>query len=186
MASKGVGGHQRPYRGRTDEWLTPPGILAALGPFDLDPCACPEGRPWPTAALHWTKAEDGLAREWRGRVWLNPPYGPETGRWVRRLADHGDGVALVFARTETEAFHRWCWERASAMLFLRGRLHFCWPDGQRAKFNAGAPSVLVAYGPLNAGRLRDCGLAGRYVPLGADAPPPLARSTRVKAAAAAS
>lgn len=115
-----MGGHHS-HRMGTDEWLTPPEILEALGPFDLDPCA-PSTRPWPMAAQHYSKEDDGLLRPWEGRVWLNPPYGLEAERWLRRLAIHGNGIALIFARTETEAFFSQVWERADAILFLRGRL----------------------------------------------------------------
>lgn len=163
--SKGIGGHQRAYQGKTDEWLTPPDLLAKLGPFDLDPCS-PINRPWPTAAEHYTVEDNGLMKPWRGTVYTNPPYGPETGKWLARLADHGNGIALIFARTETEMFHRWGWERADAMLFLRGRLHFHYVTGERAKANAGGPSVLLAYGKEMAERLRTCGIEGHYVPLG--------------------
>lgn len=165
MSQKGIGGHQRAFRGRSDEWLTPPEILAALGPFDLDPCS-PVVRPWSTAEYHLTVEHDGLAAHWFGRVWLNPPYGPDTGRWLEKLARHGNGIALIFARTETEMFHEWAWSKADAMLFLRGRLHFHDASGKRAKANAGGPSVLIAYGESNAIKLSECGLPGRFVPLG--------------------
>ena len=89
-----------------------------------------------------------------------------SGKWLARLVEHGDGIALIFARTETEVFHRWGWESADAMLFLRGRLHFHDVDGSRAKANAGGPSVLIAHGKENAERLRTCGLPGFYVALG--------------------
>ncbi len=59
MRGKGMGGHQRAYTGFTNEWLTPPEIIAALGPFDLDPCA-PASQPWPTATKVYTEADDGL------------------------------------------------------------------------------------------------------------------------------
>lgn len=98
-------------------------------------------------------------------MWLNPPYGAETGRWIGKLAGHGDGIALIFARTETDMFFRWVWQCATALLFLKGRLHFHHPDGRRADFNGGAPSVLVAYGVRNAEALRGCGLPGQYVEL---------------------
>ena len=159
-----IGSHQQPYKGRTDEWLTPPEITKALGPFDLDPCS-PVNRPWDTAAQHYTVEDDGLKIPWYGRVWLNPPYGPQTGTWLRRLAEHGHGTALIFARTETDMFFRWGWGRATAMLFLRGRLHFYTVDGQRAKHNGGAPSVLIAYGAEDADRLRTSGLDGRFITL---------------------
>ena len=92
--------YERPV-GMTDTWLTPPEMISILGPFDLDPCAAPEPRPWPTASVHYTRAEgDGLARLWNGFCWVNPPYGPETGKWLAKLASHaGAGTtALVAAR----------------------------------------------------------------------------------------
>lgn len=164
IVAKGIGGHQRAFEGRTDEWLTPPEIIRALGTFDLDPCS-PVNRPWNTARKHYTVEDDGLSRIWEGRVWLNPPYGPETGRWLERMAEHEEGIALIFARTETDMFFRWGWEQADAMLFLRGRLHFHYVDGTRAKANAGGPSVLIAYGWTNAFMLRKSGLPGKFVPL---------------------
>lgn len=161
---KGIGGHQRAYKGRTDDWLTPPEIIKALGPFDLDPC-CPPNMPWETAARMISLPEDGLSAEWSGRVFLNSPYGPETGRWLEKLATHGFGTALVFARTETEMFHRHVWERASACLFLEGRLHFHDVSGKRAPHNAGGPSVLVAYGQVDAALLSKSGLKGKLIRL---------------------
>ena len=147
-----------------DEWLTPPEIVQSLGQFDLDPCS-PRVRPWPTADKHFTIEDNGLAREWKGRVWLNPPYGRETGKWLARLADHGNGTALIFARTETEMFFRSVWERAHSILFLRGRLHFHHVDGNRATGNAGAPSCLIGYSEHDTERLANSGLDGRLVPL---------------------
>jgi hypothetical protein len=150
---KGIGGHQRAYQGRTDEWLTPPEIIKALGPFDLDPCA-PIHRPWDTAKQHYTIKDDGLAQEWAGNVWLNPPYGPETHKWLHKLSEHKDGgIALIFARTETDMFHRYVWKRAFGVFFFRSRLFFYQPSGIRAKNNAGGPSCLVAYGENSLGRI---------------------------------
>lgn len=160
----GMGSHQSAVA-LTHTWLTPPHILAALGPFDLDPCAAPEPRPWATADRHITLPADGLTVRWHGRVWLNPPYGPETGAWLERLAAHGHGTALVFARTETTWFHLHVWPHATGLLFLRGRLRFHRPDGTMGSENGGAPSVLVAYGPGDANRLRLSGIDGAWVHL---------------------
>lgn len=159
----GIGGHQS-ARGGSIEWLTPPAILQALGPFDLDPCA-PSHRPWDMAARHFTLEEDGLLQPWEGRVWLNPPYGGDTWEWLARLRQHGDGIALVFARTETEGFHEHAWLCADAMHFFRGRLHFHHLDGARARGNCGGPSVLIAFGRSNVEALRVCGLPGAFVSL---------------------
>ena len=162
--SKGIGGHHRAYEGRTDVWLTPPEILAALGEFDLDPCS-PVDRPWPTAKQHYTEIDDGLKQEWFGKVFCNPPYGPETAIWMKKLADHGNGIALIFARTETKMFFESVWDRADAVLFIEGRLYFHYPNGERGKTNAGAPSVLIAYGKNNAEILKNCGIKGKYIDL---------------------
>ena len=147
-----------------DEWLTPPHILSALGPFDLDPCA-PIRRPWEIAAKHYTIKDNGLAVRWTGRVWLSPPYGARADAWVKRLAEHGNGIALIFAKVEQESFHDWVWNKADALLFLRGRIHFHFADGRRSVVDAGAPSVLVAYGKENTDRLARCGLPGKFLDL---------------------
>lgn len=147
-----------------EEWLTPPHILAALGQFDLDPCSPPaERRPWPTAAHHYTVHDNGLMQPWAGRVWCNPPYGREAIKFLARLAEHGDGIALTFARTETRMFQEFVFGQASAVFFLRGRLQFCDFRGRPSENSAGAPSVLIAYGDDNADTLAACGLEGAFV-----------------------
>lgn len=95
--------HQRPHHGAKDEWLTPPEIIAAVGPFDLDPCA-PIERPWDMATRHFTIDDDGLALPWDGFVWCNPPFGAEAEKWLTKLAEHGNGIGLCPARTETRWF----------------------------------------------------------------------------------
>jgi len=148
--------------GGKDEWLTPPWIIEALGRFDLDPCA-PIYRPWDTAIRHYTIKDNGLLKPWEGRVWLNPPYGSETWKWVGRMAEHGNGICLTFARTETVGFHRYVWNRASGILFFRGRIKFYNVDGTEAENSAGAPSCLIAYGKNNYNTLLSCSLDGKTV-----------------------
>jgi hypothetical protein len=159
---KGIGGHQRAYQGKTDEWLTPPEIIHSLGPFDLDPCS-PKERPWNTATIHYT--ENGLEQNWFGKVWLNPPYGPETTKWLQKLSIHNNGIALTFARTETVMFHNFVWNHATAVLFLQGRLYFYSVNGKRANNNAGGPSVLIAYGNENANTLKNANIQGKFIAL---------------------
>jgi DNA N-6-adenine-methyltransferase (Dam) len=100
-----------------DEWLTPLNIIEGLGEFDLDPCS-PIVRPWDTAAKHYNINDDGFNQPWEGRVWCNPPYGRETFKWIDKLATHGNGTALIFARTETIGFHEHIWSRADAIFFF--------------------------------------------------------------------
>ena len=158
---RGIGGHHS-ARSYTCDWLTPPEIIQKIGEFDLDPCS-PVKRPWDTAKRHYSIEDDGLSQPWEGRVWLNPPYGLQAWPWMSRLADHGDGVAILFARTETRGFHRLVWERATALLFLEGRLNFHRATGERADRNAGGPSVLIAYGNVNAWKLEHSGIPGKFI-----------------------
>lgn len=130
-----------------------PEWIKALGPFDLDPC-CPPVMPWPTATRMLTVADDGLTTPWTGRVWLNPPFGQQAALWLRKMAQHRNGIALVPARTETAMFYESVWAKASGICFVKGRPHFHYQDGSRAPFNSGAPIALVAYGKLNGDILR--------------------------------
>jgi len=92
----GIGGHQSATM-RTDEWLTPPEIVAALGKFDLDPCS-PINRPWPTAEKHYTIEDDGLFLPWFGRVWMNPPYGKQMNHWLRISCSRTSTTKQKFVR----------------------------------------------------------------------------------------
>lgn len=129
----------------SDSWITPKWLIEKLGPFDLDPCQC-DPQPWLCADRGYT--EHGLMLPWEGFVWCNPPYGAAMKMWLNRLALHGNGIALVFARTETDAFFSHVWPYADSLLFLKGRLTFHYPDGSapRNGANSGGPSVLIAYG----------------------------------------
>lgn len=160
--SSGVCGHEGAGgKGESDDWITPRWIIEALGPFDLDPCES-DSHPWKCASAAFHKPE-GLLRPWFGRVWCNPPYGQQLGDWLCRCADHGDAIALTFARTETRHFFTGVWGRASGILFLRGRLRFHRPDGQLGASGTG-PSVLIAYGDENARRIQSLDAKyGRFV-----------------------
>lgn len=152
-----------PNAGLSSDWLTPPHILKALGHFELDPCAS-QNQPWSTATTMIAPPQDGLAFDWHGRVWLNPPYGKELYVWLEKLAKHGDGVAITFARTETKGFVDWVWKCATGLLFLDGRLHFHYPKtGEQAKGNSGGASVLIAYGISNFHSLQTSELPGTIV-----------------------
>lgn len=150
--------HER--SGGPTEWYTPPLIFEALGiEFDLDPCSPgPLVVPWIPARSHYTKAEDGLTQPWHGRVWVNPPYGAGIDRWLQRFCAHRNGIALIFARTDTQWFHTYA-SRADAVCFTRGRIPFVSPATPTN--NCGGPgcgSVLLAHGNQCVEALRRSGL----------------------------
>lgn len=161
--SRGFGYQQTQVMGK-DEWLTPPELIHALGDFDLDPCS-PVNRPWPTAKNHFTVQDDGLLQEWKGRVWLNPPYGDQCWKWLNRLAQHKNGTALIFGRTGAAGFTREVWNKAHSILFISGRLYFHHSNGSRAKHNSGGDSVLIAYDQMNSSVLKSCSIRGKYIDL---------------------
>ena len=152
-----LGSHQQCI-GKSQSWITPKFIIDALGPFDFDPCAS-DPRPWDCARINLV--EGGLEADWFGCVWLNPPFDRyQVGKWVRKLSKHGNGIALLHARTEAAWFDS-VWERADSILFLSDRIRFHYPDGRRAIANSGAPACLSAFGCSD--RLRRSGLPGALV-----------------------
>jgi hypothetical protein len=161
------------------EWWTPPHVFGALGmSFDLDPCAPPlPAMPWLPAARRISLPQDGLTAAWNGHVWLNPPYGKQTQAWTDKLICHGDGIALVFARTDTA----WCqraMRAAGAVCFPAGRLSFIdgTQPGNRKGHNAAVASMLLGYGRRCAEAVLGCGLGMAYaepVPSALDSHPSL-------------
>lgn len=146
----------------TDVWLTPPSLINALGKFDLDPC-CPNNLPWVTAKKIYSleSGENGLELPWAGRVWLNPPYS-NWGCFLKKLKEHNNGIALIFARTETRAFFDYVWAGAHSLLFLKRRVKFVKADLSGGGSST-APSVLIAYGIDNTEALKSSGLEGKLI-----------------------
>ena len=132
----------------TVEWLTPPELVIKLGKFDLDPCT-PVKPPFVHAKINFNLNDNGLSKEWFGRVYMNPPYGKGMEIWMEKLKIHGNGSALIFARTETKLFFNHIWNDAHAILFVKGRIKFYNVDGEQ-KGTPGDPSVFIAYGEENA------------------------------------
>lgn len=164
-----MGFNTLPTLATKDEWLTPPELIKALGEFDLDPCAPHRSkRPWPTAKQHFSGmcwqsgGEDvcGLREPWHGRVWLNPPYGKETFIWLEKLSKHRNGVALIFARTDTKGFHREIFAKAHSVFFLAGRIRFYHVTGEIGD-TPNAASCLVSYSPEDTDSVKKSGLKGK-------------------------
>lgn len=133
------------FSSATDLWATPRDffekVAAEHGPFDVDVCALPENAKAPT---FYTPEVDGLTQEWRGRCWMNPPYGRTIGAWMRKAYESALAgakvVCLVPARTDTAWWHEYATK--GQISFIRGRLKF-----GNAKADAPFPSALVIFEP---------------------------------------
>lgn len=144
--------HESPAS-RNVDWYTPPWVFERLGIcFDLDPCQPETPIPWIPVKQRYTLRDDGLAQPWRGRVWLNPPYGKHTQAWLNKMHGHRNGIALVFARTDCAWFHESV-AKADAILFLKGRVRFVDGLGVTGGSGAGSGSMLVAWGTDNVAAL---------------------------------
>lgn len=127
-------------------WLTPLPFVHQLGQFDLDPCAYPNHN---TASKLICLPDNGLEAEWNGRIWLNPPYGKFAKTWLTRLANHENGIALIFARLET------AWLRPflrNGFFVVQKRISFI-SDRTGYKGNAGCASILIPFGRKNIGAI---------------------------------
>jgi hypothetical protein len=106
-----------------------------MGGIDLDPASNDLAQEVVRASTYHTAETDGLAQEWTGRVWLNPPYAAgEIDRFISKLVEeHTAGnvtqaVLLVHSRTDPAWFHEAA-RAAAAICFTRGRVPFQRPDG---------------------------------------------------------
>ena len=145
----------------TVEWYTPPEIIRPLGEFDLDPCTSNIAYSFnQSAKKYYTKEDDGLSKEWFGRIWLNPPYSqPAITQFMEKMALHNNGIALLYNRSDNQMFHYFIFPVADSIFFIKGRIRFFKPDGTRGE-QPGAGSVLIAFGENNTKAIENSGLIG--------------------------
>lgn len=137
----------------SNEWYTPQEYVEAarrvMGGIDTDPASNDTAQGWIQADTYYTKDDDGLAQEWQGRVWLNPPYGGLSGRFVAKLFDEiaagrvTEAVVLVNANsTETNWFAP-LWHHT--LCFTDHRINFYSPA--RSTNGSTHGSVFIYIGP---------------------------------------
>lgn len=142
------------FSAETDLWSTPQWLFDQLNAqygFQTDVCALPENA---KCARYFTPEENGLVKEWRGSCWMNPPYGREIAKWIKKASESARGgatvVSLIPARTETRWWHEYIWDGTKhrpregvEVQFLIGRLKF-----GTAKHNAPFPNAIVIFRPV--------------------------------------
>lgn len=132
------------FSSKTDMWATPQAFFDKYDEkfnFELDVCANAENA---KCKHYFTEEEDGLAQEWTGVCWMNPPYGREIIHWMKKAYESSlEGatiVCLVPARTDTKWWHEYAMK--GQIEFIRGRLKF-----GDAKNSAPFPSAVVVFYP---------------------------------------
>ena len=131
------------FTSNTDLWETPQDFFDRLDEefnFDLDVCANVENA---KCEKYFTEEMDGLQQEWKGVCWMNPPYGRQIGKWMKKAYESSlNGatvVCLVPARTDTRWWHDYCMK--GEIRFVKGRLKF----GDSVN-SAPFPSAVIIFG----------------------------------------
>lgn len=143
------------FSSSTDEWYTPQAFFEAcekeVGGFDLDPCATSENC---KAKNFFTQEDDGLLKEWFGKVFVNPPYsevnrakrdGKTIHGWIEKCERERERVDCIYllipSRTDTKAFHKFLYNKPGVEIrFIAGRLKF-----GGAENSAPFPSLLAIF-----------------------------------------
>lgn len=148
-------GHNHRAQGTGEnEWYTPSDHIEAargfMGAIDLDPASSVKAQAVVRATKFYTQADDGLKHEWRGRVWLNPPYAqPAIQQFAQKMVDEvragrvSEAVMLTHNYTDTEWFHI-AESACTSICFTRGRIAFLDPEGKKAAPTQG--QVFFYYG----------------------------------------
>ena len=133
------------FSSKTDLWATPQAFFDRLHRvfrFERDVCALPENA---KCSNYYSPDDNGLAQDWHGVCWMNPPYGREISAWVEKAytsakENGATVVCLLPARVDTRWWHDYCVK--GEVFFVRGRLKFGGSEN-----SAPFPSAVVVFRP---------------------------------------
>ena len=136
------------FSSKTDQHATPQHVFDGLNlefNFVLDAAADDTNY---KCSYYFTKRSNGLVQDWHkfgGAVWLNPPYGREIGKWVKKAYEESQKgvtvVCLLPSRTDTRWFQEYVIPYGQVR-FIKGRLKF-----GNARHSAPFPSAVVIFRP---------------------------------------
>ena len=115
------------YSSKKLDWETPKFLFDKLNlefNFSLDVCANTTNA---KCKKFFTPETSGLTQEWSGVAWMNPPYGREISKWIKKCYEESQKgcicVALVPVRSDTRWWHDYVMKSAEIRL-LSKRLSF--------------------------------------------------------------
>src|SRR3989344_4905549 len=130
---------------KSNEYSTPQDLFDKLHEefdFTLDPCSKNGNN---KCEKHFTARENGLLQDWGNEsVFMNPPYGGQTGLWIKKACEESKNgavvVCLIVSATDRRYWHEYIFPHAAQIRFIRGRLKF-----NNSKQSAPFPSALIIF-----------------------------------------
>lgn len=139
-----------------NEWYTPSRYIEmareVMGGIDCDPASNATAQAVVRATVHYTEATNGLAHDWHGRVWMNPPYShPEVEHFTRRLLaqialKHVTQAIVLTNNSGDTAWHQDLQFACSRLCITRGRIRFESGNG-RASNSPPVGQTFLYFGP---------------------------------------
>lgn len=134
------------HKGWSNNWATPQDFFDKLNDefhFTLDVCADESNH---KCSKYFNEDQDGLVQDWgRNTCFMNPPYGREITKWVRKAVESNTTVVcLLPAKTDTRWFHDYIYHKAE-IRFVKGRIKF-----GESKSPAPFGSMVVIFRPKEA------------------------------------
>jgi phage N-6-adenine-methyltransferase len=130
------------FSSKTDLWATPQSFFDkynSIYNFTLDVCATKDNA---KCKDYFTEEQNGLEQNWTGICWMNPPYGREISKWMKKAYESSlqgaTVVCLVPSRTDTNWWHTYAIH--GKIEFIKGRLKF-----GDSKNSAPFPSAVVIF-----------------------------------------
>ena len=135
----------------SNEWYTPQYIIdwveSNFGEIDLDPCASKHTN---IGRINYTIEDGGLTKEWKGVVYVNPPYGRDIKKWVKKAKESrmtaNKVIMLIPARTDTSYWHEYIFDYSS-IYFIKGRIKFL-DEELKERDAATFPSAIIVFDRL--------------------------------------
>lgn len=117
-----------------NEWYTPARYIdmarEVMGAIDTDPASNPTAQRTVGAATYYTVDDNGLDKDWHGRVWMNPPYSnPDVQQFSEKvIAEYQSGrvtEAIVLTNNSADTgWHRALQDACARMCTTTGRIRF--------------------------------------------------------------